>query len=90
MPFGNHLLLKKQWQFGYVLLLSIRWRFGNTQLLSVRWRFCNNLLLNIHWQFLRHLITQTETIELVAFIRLEGVNCVSHMFLFFFVASFLF
>jgi hypothetical protein len=25
MPFGNHLSLNKQWQFGYVLLLNVRW-----------------------------------------------------------------
>jgi hypothetical protein len=25
MPFGDHLLLKKRWQFGYGLLLNIRW-----------------------------------------------------------------
>jgi hypothetical protein len=25
MPFGDHLLLKNQWQCGYVLLLNIRW-----------------------------------------------------------------
>jgi hypothetical protein len=83
MPFGDHLSPKKRWRFGYVLLLKIRWRFGNTQLLSVRWQFCDNLSLNIHWQFLQPLIAKTETIELVAFIRLEGVNYVSHMFLFF-------
>jgi hypothetical protein len=40
-------------------------------------------LLNINWQFLRPLIAETETIELVAFIRLEGVNYISHMFLLF-------
>ncbi len=80
MPFGDHLSLKKQWQFGHVLLLNICWRFGDTQLLSVRWQFCDNLLLNINWQFLRPLIALTETIELVAFIRLEGVNYVfSHV-----------
>jgi hypothetical protein len=90
MPFGNLLSLKKQWQFGYVLLLNICWRFGNTQLLSVRWQFCDNLSLNIPWQFLQPLIAETETKQFLAFIRLEGVNYVSHMFLFFLVATFIF
>ncbi len=31
---------------------------------------------SIHWRFWRPLIALTETIELVAFIRLEGVNYV--------------
>jgi hypothetical protein len=83
MPFGNHLSLNKRWRFGYVLLLNIRWQFSDTQLLSFCRQFCDNLLLNINWQFLLPLIAETETIELVAFIRLEGVNYVSHMFLFF-------
>jgi hypothetical protein len=90
MPFGNHLLLNKQWHFGYVLSLNIRWRFGNKQSLSVRRRFGENLLLNIHWNFWRPLIALTKTIELVAFIRLEGVNYVfSHVSLYL-VATFLF
>jgi hypothetical protein len=83
MPFGDHLSLNKRWQFGYVLSLNIRWQFSDTKLLSFRGRFCDNLSLNINWQFLRPLIVETETIELVAFIRLEGVNYVSHMFLLF-------
>ncbi len=83
MPFGNHLLLNKRWQFGYVLSLKIRWQFSDTQLLSFRGQFCDNLSLNINWQFLRPPIAETETVELVAFIRLEGVNYVSHMFLLF-------
>jgi hypothetical protein len=83
MPFGDHLSLNKQWQFGYVLPLNIRWKFSNTQSLSFCRQFCDNLLLNINWQFWGPLITETETIELVAFIRLEGVNYVSHMFLLF-------
>jgi hypothetical protein len=29
MPFGDHLSLNKQWQFGYVLLLNMRWQFGD-------------------------------------------------------------
>jgi hypothetical protein len=90
MPFGNHLLLNKRWQFGYVLLLNIRWQFGNKQFLSVSRQFGDNLSLNIHWQFRRPFIALTETIELVAFIRLEGVNYVfSHVFLIL-VANFLF
>ncbi len=90
MPFGDHLLQNKQWQFGYILLLNIRWQFGDTQLLSVRWRFGDNLLLNIHRQFWQPLITLTEMIELVAFIRLEGVNYVfSHVSLIL-VATFIF
>jgi hypothetical protein len=90
MLFGDHLLLNKRWQFGYVLLLNIRWRFGDTQLLSVRWRFGDSLLLNIHWRFWRPLMAQTERIELVAFIRLEGVNYVfSHVSLIL-VATFIF
>jgi hypothetical protein len=83
MTFGDHLLLNKRWQFGYVLLLKICWQFSNAQLLSVREQFCNNLSLNINWQFLQPLVTETERIALVAFIRLEGVNYVSHMFLLF-------
>jgi hypothetical protein len=83
MPFGNHLLLNKRWQVGYVLLLNIRWRFGDTHLLTFCRQFFNNLSLNIIWQFVQPLIAETETIELVAFIRLEGVNYVSHMFLLF-------
>jgi hypothetical protein len=90
MPFGDHLLLKKRWQFGYVLLLNIRWQFGNTQLLSVRWQFGGNLSLNIHWRFWQPLIAKTEMIEVVAFIRLEGVNYVfSHVPLIL-VATFMF
>jgi hypothetical protein len=83
MPFGDLLLLKKQWRFGYVLLLNICWQFGDTQLLRVCGQFCINLLLNIDWQFWQLLIAYTETIDLVAFIRLEGVNYVSHTFLLF-------
>ncbi len=73
-----------------MLSLNIRWQFGNKQLLSVRWQFGNSLSLNIHWQFWRPLIALTETIDLVVFIRLEGVNYVfSHVSLIL-VATFLF
>jgi hypothetical protein len=90
MPFGDHLSLNKRWRFGFVLSLNICWRFGNKQSLSVLWQFGNNLLLNIRWQFWRPLIAYTETIELVAFSRLEGVNYVfSHVSLIL-VATFLF
>jgi hypothetical protein len=90
MPFGDHLLRNKRWQFGYVLLLNIRWQFGDSRLLSVRRQFGDNLLLNIHWQFWQPLIAQTKMIELVAFIRLEGVNYVfSHVSLIL-VATFIF
>ncbi len=74
MPFSDLLLLNKRWRFGYVILLNIRRRFGNTQLLRVCGRFCDNLSLNIDWQFWRLLIAYKETIDLVAFIQLEGVN----------------
>jgi hypothetical protein len=84
MPFGNHLLLKGQRQFGYVLLLNKRQRFGDTQeLLRVCSLFCDYLSLNFDWQFWQLLIASTETIDLVAFIPLEGVNYVSHKFLLF-------
>ncbi len=90
MSFGDHLLLKKRWQFGCVLSLNIRWQFGNIHLLSFRGRFGNSLLLNISCQFWRPLIAQIERIELVAFIRLEGVNYVfSHVSLIL-VATFFF
>jgi hypothetical protein len=56
MPFGDHLLLKKQMQFEYVLLLNICWRLGDEQSLSVRELFCDYLLVNIYWQFWRPLI----------------------------------
>jgi hypothetical protein len=81
MPFGDHLSLNIRWQFGYVLLLNMRWQLRDTQLLSFHGQFGDNLLLIVNWQFLRPLIAEAETIELVAFIRLEGVNYVSHMFL---------
>jgi hypothetical protein len=90
MPFGNHLSLNKQWHFGYVLLLNIRWRFGDTELLSVCCQFGDNLLLNIHWQFWQPLIAETELIELVAFIRLEGVNYVFSQVSLILVATFMF
>jgi hypothetical protein len=83
MPFGDQLLLYKRWRFGYVLSLNICWRFSNTQSLRFCGQFRDNLSLNINWQFLQPLIAETETIELVAFIRLEGVNHVSCMFLLF-------
>jgi hypothetical protein len=56
MPFGDHLLLKKQRQFEYVLSLYICWRLGDEQSLSVCELFCDYLLLNIYWQFWRPLI----------------------------------
>jgi hypothetical protein len=56
IPFGDHLSLKKQWQFGNVLLLNICWRFGDTHSLSFRGRFGSNLLLNIYWRFWQPLI----------------------------------
>jgi hypothetical protein len=34
MPFGDHLSLKKRWQFGYFLSLNIHWCFVDTHLLS--------------------------------------------------------
>jgi hypothetical protein len=74
MPFGDLLSLNKQWQFGYILLLKMRWQFGDTQSLRIRGQFCDNLSLNIDWQFWWLLIAHTETIDLVAFIQLEGVN----------------
>ncbi len=74
MPFGDHLSLNKQRQFGYVLLLNIRRRFGDTQSLRICGLFCNYLSLNFDWQFWQLLIASTETMDLVAFIRLEGVN----------------
>ena len=43
-------------------------------LLNTCWQFCDSLLLNICWQFWQPLIAETETIELVAFVRLGGVN----------------
>jgi hypothetical protein len=90
MTFGDNLLLNKRWRFGYVLLLNIRWQFSDTQLLCFCGRFCDNLSLSINWQFWRPLIAETETIELVAFIRLEGVNYVSHMFPLIIFTTFLF
>ncbi len=90
MPFGDHFLLNKRWPLGYDSLLNIRWRFGDTQLLSVSWRFGDNLSLNIQWQFWRPLIASTEMIELVAFIRLEGVNYVFSHVSFILVATFIF
>ncbi len=52
----------------------------DTKSLSVRWQFGDNLSLNNHWQLWHPLIAETETIELVAFIGLEGVNYVfSHV-----------
>ncbi len=89
MPFGDHLLLNKQWRFGNVLLLNICLQFGDKQLLSVRWRFGDSLSLNIQCQFWRPLIAQTETIELVALIRLEGVNYVFSQVSLILVATFL-
>jgi hypothetical protein len=56
------IIAKYIWQFGYVILLN------------ARWQFCNSLSLNICWQFRQPLIAQTETIELVTFIGLGGVN----------------
>jgi hypothetical protein len=88
MPFGNNLSLKKQWRFHAILSLNKCWQFGNTQWLRVCGRFCDNLSLNIDWQFWQLLIAYTEVIDLVAFIRLEGVNYVSNVSLIL-VATFL-
>ncbi len=74
MPFGNLLSLNKRWRFVYVLLLNICWRFGNTQSLRVCGQFCDNLSLNIDCQIWQLLTAYTEMIDLIAFIRLEGVN----------------
>jgi hypothetical protein len=76
-------IAKKQWQFGNFELLTNRWRFGYDLLLNACWQFCNSLSLNICWKFWQLLIAYIETIDLVAFIGLGGVNNVSHMFLFF-------
>jgi hypothetical protein len=73
-PFGDQLSLNKRWQFGYILSLNMLRRFCDKQSLRVRGRFCNMLLLNIDWQFWQLLIAHTLAIDLVAFIRLEGVN----------------
>jgi hypothetical protein len=58
-------------------------QFGDQVLLNTRWQFGVILLLSVRGQFWQPLIAQTGTIELVAFIGLEGVNYVSHMFLLF-------
>ncbi len=58
-------------------------QFGNQLSINTRWQFGVILSLSVCRQFWQPLIAQTETIELVAFIGLEGVNYVSHMFLLF-------
>jgi hypothetical protein len=90
MQSGNHELLNTHWRFGVILLLNACWHFGDTLLLNIRWQFGNTSSLNIHWQFWQPLITQTETIELVAFIRLEGVNYVFSLVSLILVATFIF
>ena len=60
--------------------LNYRLWFGYVISLNARWQFCDSLLLNICWQFWWPLIALTETIELVAFVGLGGVNNVfSHV-----------
>jgi hypothetical protein len=84
------IIAKRIRQFGALLLLSKRLQLGNYELLNNRWQSGFVLSLNICWQFWRPLIDQTETIELVAFIGLGGVNYVfSHISLIL-VATFIF
>jgi hypothetical protein len=86
MPLGNHLLLKKRWQFGYVLLLNIRWveiwQHTFAKFLRAIWGqpIAQYLLVILGTSY--HL-NSNNRVNIVAFIRLEGVNCVSHMFLLF-------
>ncbi len=68
------LLLNKRWQFGDQESLKNCLWFGYFVLLTAHWQFCDSLSLNIRWQFWQPLIAQTETVELVAFIGLGGVN----------------
>ncbi len=68
------LSLNKRWQFGDQESLNNQLWFGYVVSLNARWQFCNSLSLNICWWFWRPLITWTETIELVAFFGLGGVN----------------
>jgi hypothetical protein len=70
-------------------LLNIRWLIGIILLLSVCRQFGGTLSLNIRWQLWEPLIAYTETIELVAFIRLEGVNYVFSQVSLILVATFL-
>ncbi len=94
--FGAILLLNKQWQFGALLLLNKRWRFGDHVLLNTHWQFgfiAKCLLAILRQPIANHMLAilaTSETIELVAFIGLEGVNYVfSHVSLIL-VATFLF
>jgi hypothetical protein len=90
MQYGDHELLNTCWQFSMILLLNARWQFGDTLLLNIRLQFGDTLLLIIRWQFWQPPITLTETIEVVASIRLDGVNYVfSHVSLIL-VATFIF
>jgi hypothetical protein len=84
------LWLSKQWQFGNYETLNNCWQFGFVIWLNARWQFGDSLALNICWQLWQPLIALTETIELVAFIGLVGVNYVfSHVSLIL-VATFIF
>jgi hypothetical protein len=94
MPFGNNLLLNKQWRFGYVLLLSVCWRFGDTQLLSVRWQFGNNLLHNIHWQFWETSYCLNRNDRVSSFYKTRGsklcfLTCFSYFSRYFHIIEFL-
>jgi hypothetical protein len=49
MPFGDHILLKGESNFGNILSLNLCWRLGEEPSLSIREHL--SISLNIDWQF---------------------------------------